>query len=132
MSMERGRGAVTFRDKVQVVHRRLSDGDVTTMEAERLVAFFDNLDDAAGNAQLRRVDAEGAVYLVSTAREVIADRLDYDAARGIAIVEARPGGAVTIFDNQRGTTQAADSLTWNLVTDEIRMVRPRPVVVPGR
>lgn len=133
MSTDRSSGEITATRDVRVTHKRLSDGLVSTIEAERLTARVANLDGGpAGNAdtELRDVDARGSVYAVVGLREVVADQLRYDAQRGILTANADTGNLITLFNNEDGTAVNARGLRWDLNTDRVSLDQPRPIVVP--
>jgi len=138
MDLARDAGEAEMRRSVEVVHRRLSDGEVTLLECERLTAGVGEEDAEPGRpgalGRLRSALAEGAVWLKSgegsASREMIADRLYYDAATGEAKAEAFEGGWVTLIDGRRPTPVTARRIDWNLDTDRIELDEPGPVVSP--
>jgi hypothetical protein len=133
MSMDRSGGAITANRDVRVTHKRLSDGLVSTIEAEQLTARVANLDGGpAGDADtdLRDVEASGSVYAVVGLHEVVADRLRYDAQRGVLTANADTGNLITLFNNEDGTAVNARGLRWDLNSDRVSLDQPTPIVVP--
>ena len=78
-----------------------------------------------------RAEATGAVYFGSAERELIADRLLYDAENGVVIGTAAPGNLVTLFDATRGTPITSRAIRWDLVNDVISIERPGAIVTPA-
>lgn len=138
MDLARDEGEAEMRRSVEVVHRRLSDGEVTLLECELLTAGVGAEDAEPGRpgalGRLRSALAERAVWLKSgegsASREMIADRLYYDAATGEARAEALEGGWVTLIDGRRPAPITARRIDWNLDTDRIELDEPGPVVSP--
>ncbi|MEQ8769954.1 MAG: hypothetical protein RIB60_05535 [Phycisphaerales bacterium] len=138
MTMHRPTGTATMRRTVRVRHKNLRAGDFTELHCEKLTAQITERGDAADSAQpdavkgeLTQAEAAGAVYFKSGQRELIADRLLYDAIGGRAIATAAPGNLVSMFDATRGTPISSRTLSWDLVRDRIEIERLSPVVTPG-
>lgn len=136
MQLERATGVAVMDRTVRVRHKSLATQDIIELDCERLTAQLSELDGVEGSAgseiqgELRSVQASGAVYLKMNQRELIADRLAYDAETGKAIASAVEGNLVTLFDGERGTSQTARTLYWDLTTDRIEVDRPGGAVVP--
>ncbi|GJM19842.1 MAG: hypothetical protein DHS20C14_20550 [Phycisphaeraceae bacterium] len=138
MTMERETGAATMRRTVRVRHKNLLAGDFTELHCEKLTARIQETGPAAGSGtpdavkgELTQAEAAGAVYFKSGDRELIADRLLYDALGGRAIATAAPGNLVSLFDATRGTPISSRAISWDLVRDRIEIERLSPVVTPG-
>lgn len=130
LALDQATGTAHFRDSVRLTHRRLQDGEMTDLECERLTAEVDGLTAESGpSGQLSSATAEGAVYLRSGPRELIADLLVYDTDQGIADASAYDG-QVSVFDAGRVTPFSAQQIRWNLTTDRIDVVAPSGVSVP--
>ena len=128
MTMNRRSGVATFERNASIVHRRASDGAVTTIAAERVEAAFAEREGAG--AQLTRAVATGLVSIASDARRINASRVVFDADRDIAIAEASDTETVMIYDETEGVTQEDDGLEWDLARDRIRVQNARTVTIP--
>lgn len=140
MRLSERAGTIEMRDRVSLVHQRLLDGLVTTATGERMTATMHTAG-AEGRGDLASAVAEGAVYVSSgpartaaeqspRVRELRADRVDYDATRGILEAIATAPALVTIVDPVLGTPTTAESLVWDLVKDAVTIRKPGTVVVP--
>lgn len=135
MTMDRRDGTSTMRRTVRVNHKSLLAGSATELHCEKLTAQIRERT-ATGSpdavkGELTQAEAAGAVYFKSGDRELIADRLLYDAVNGRAIATAAPGNLVSLFDAERATPVSSRALSWDLVRDRIEIERPSPVVTPG-
>jgi hypothetical protein len=143
LKMNRADGSIRMSRQVRLRHAPLDDGPVLELECEQLTAFLRELDgDAASSSEavdasddvrveLQSVEAAGAVYARSGAdRQLIADRLAYDAATRVLDAFAAEGNVVTLYDARRATPITARRLSWNLATDRVEVVEPGPVVAP--
>ncbi len=138
MTMHRPSGTATMRRTVRVRHKNLMTGEFIDLHCEKLTAQITerggsdaSLKPDAVKGELTQAEAAGAVYFKSGQRELIADRLLYDAAGGRAIATAAPGNLVSLFDASRGTPISSRTLSWDLVRDRIEIERLSPVVTPG-
>ncbi|MFN0131717.1 MAG: hypothetical protein ACKVW3_04165 [Phycisphaerales bacterium] len=145
MSLSEATRQVTLNDRVQLVHQRLLDGLVTSATADSMIATLRAGTSVSGGpgsqGDLESAIAEGSVYVSSgparsnaepspRLKELTAQRVEYDATRGILEAIASPGGLVTIVDPILGTPTSAERLTWDLVKDAVTIRRPGTVVVP--
>lgn len=142
MRMDRRSGEMEMRRGVWLTHRPLGAGDAINLVCERLVATTRAREGSAGNtaletdAELVSATAEGAVYVAmgnpasGPAKELAADRVVYDALRGVLDATAGEGNVVTLFDAARAVPITAAALNWDLKRDVIRIERPGPIVVP--
>jgi hypothetical protein len=105
----------------QVRLRQLPPGgeEMTELECERLTARMSLPDDPDQPAELRSAEASGAVYVRRATRQLIADRLLYDASTGVAEATAALGNAVTLFDANNPTPLTGSLLRWDLVRDRL-------------
>ena len=140
MTMDRDTGAATMRRTVRVRHKSLLAGDYTDLQCEKLTAQIRETDENgkvaptttdAVKGELTMAEAAGAVYFKSGQRELIADRLLYDALSGRAIATAAPGNLVSMFDAERATPISSRAISWDLIRDRIEIERMSPVVTPG-
>jgi len=138
MTYDRAHDTFELRRNVRLTHRRDADGEITDLECERLTGrLVDDPDapsadasESAGPGRLREAAAEGAVYLRSGGREVVADELIYDADRGVARARAAAGNRLTMFDGNAGTAVTAEGIEWDLVTGRIDLRRPGRLTAP--
>lgn len=147
MRMDRSAGSIDMMRNVRLTHRALTDSTITNLVCEHLSAAFRSGrggsmgDPGSGPTGLVRAVAEGAVYAASgpqaaggrafrPLRELIADHVVYDAAKGLLEAAAAEGNQVTAFDGRSGTPQSAAFLTWDLRTDRITIGRPQTVTQP--
>lgn len=140
MTLDRETGAATMRRTVRVRHKSLLAGDFTDLQCEKLTAQIRETDENgkvaptttdAVKGELTLAEAAGAVYFKSGQRELIADRLLYDALAGRAIATAAPGNLVSMFDAERATPISSRAISWDLIRDRIEIERMSPVVTPG-
>lgn len=140
MTMDRTDGTATMRRTVRVRHKSLLAGDYTDLQCEKLTAQIRETDENgrampttsdAVKGELTMAEAAGAVYFKSGHRELIADRLLYDALAGRAIATAAPGNLVSMFDAQRATPISSRAISWDLIRDRVEIERLSPVVTPG-
>ncbi len=132
MSVDRETSTADLARRVALVHVRPDDETTTELEAERLTIVFRerNASSAGLEGQLASLDASGAAWLRSGVRELLADRVLYDAERGIAFATAGAGNVVTLFEGERGTAMRAARLEWDLLRDRIRVESPSPTTAP--
>jgi hypothetical protein len=127
--VDRAGSRVDLRNRVQVIEVREGSDVATELESEELQIIFRETDDNAG--QLVSLDATGATWLRFGDRELLADRVLYDAERGIAFATSRPGNVVTLFDGQLGTPVRATRLEWDLLRDRVRIEDAAPGATGG-
>ncbi len=131
MAVDRDTSTADLSRRVALVHVRPDNDTTTELEAERLTIVFREDGDSAGlEGQLASLDASGAAWLRSGVRELLADRVLYDAERGIAFATAGAGNVVTLFEGERGTAMRAARLEWDLLRDRIRVESPSPTTTP--
>lgn len=121
---DRGSGEAVMTRAVRLRQKPPGEERVTELECERLDAAFaipngDGPDRAALRAQLTRARATGAVYARQGERELIADRLEFDAEGGVAQAWANEGNLVTIYDPSRPIPLTGSVLRWDLLRDRI-------------
>lgn len=125
LELNRRTGVGVMDRAVRLRQRPPGAEEVAEMEAESLEAVFSEV-----AQRLLRAEANGAVYLRHRARQVTADRMLYDALTGVARLEGRDDNVVTYFDEQRGATQTAGAITWDLTADDIKVDRAGPITIP--
>ncbi|MGP1271887.1 MAG: hypothetical protein ACTS22_00995 [Phycisphaerales bacterium] len=136
MLLDRPAGRASMTQRVRLVHRPLDpDRGIIELESERLVTAFDaegetRLTDPTRDAQLRAVDADGAVWARSGDQQILADSIRYDPATGAARASAAPGGWVTLFDPGQVAPVTAALLEWDIDDGRVQILRPSPVSVP--
>jgi len=137
MLMNRIDGTANMKRSVKITHKNLVSEQTYELHAERLDATIRESDPSQGapgqtaHSELVRAEATGAVYFGSAERELIADRLLYDAENGVVIGTAAPGNLVTLFDATRGTPVTSRAIRWDLVNDVISIERPGAIVAPA-
>ncbi|MEM0984482.1 MAG: hypothetical protein AAGI17_11100 [Planctomycetota bacterium] len=143
MSLAYDAGEAHFEDDVVVTHLDLRTNRPAIAEAETIDATFDpapdeeeteaeteaNTDINSGGT-LKTLLATGGVVFRSDTREILADRVRYNADAGTALATAEAGRIVTYFDASTGTVTRALELRWDLLTDRIDIIKPAPTVAP--
>ncbi len=124
MRMDRAARSTEMRDLVRMRQRPLGSSRVTVLECERLDAeLFAEPPDASAQSDdapiVKRAEALGAVYAAQEGRQLIADRLLYDGATGIAEAHADERNLVTLFDRAHPTAVNGRILRWNLRDDRL-------------
>jgi len=128
MQLRQREGTADLYNQVAVVHYR-PDEDVTTeLETEHLSLTYRQPE--GGGGELVAIDANGAAWLRSGAREMLADHVLYNADTGLARASARTGNTVTLFEGQRGTPIRAAELEWDLLRDRVTVTRPAGAATP--
>jgi lipopolysaccharide export system protein LptA len=135
MHLERQAGTIRFLERVRLNHKPQRDASLMELECEDLMAQIrqpagKGAQPSAVDGELESVDARGAVWGRSTTRELIADRLYYDAVAGRAEATAADGNRVSMFDRARATTMTAGKFLWDLTRDSIEVVDPGTVTTP--
>lgn len=142
MRMNRAQGRMRMRERVQLVHKPWPEGEIVFLESEDLTAHLRGVGQPHAapdgdaprtlHGELLSATAMGAVYLRSARREMVSDRLEYDAQRGVALASASEGNRVTMIDAERGVVHRAARLRWDLEKDEIRIEETEPITAPRR
>lgn len=119
LHLDRDAGTAVMTRQVRL--RQLPPGgeEMTELECERLTAQMVLPDDDEQQAEVRSAEATGAVYVRRGTRQLIADRLFYDASSGVAEATAAIGNAVTLFDANDPTPLTGSLLRWDLVRDRL-------------
>ena len=134
LHLDRVTGEVTMLDAVTLIHRRASDGTITRLEAPRLTAQASADGDGAqpagaglGTGRLRRVHADGGVWVKSGEQEVTAQVVEYDADAGV-LTAFTPGGTVRV--SQGGSIFSAAAVRWDMNLGRIEIIDPGGLVAP--
>lgn len=138
MVVDRRTGFVTLTGKSNLRHVRLTDGLPTDIEADTIVGRFRNMQvseadrrDLELRAEFLGADAMGNVWIRSTDhKELLADRVEYDAEAGIAKAIANTGNSVVYFDPAQGIPQRAAVLYWDQANNRIEIREAGTIVVP--
>ncbi|TVQ59288.1 MAG: hypothetical protein EA379_11310, partial [Phycisphaerales bacterium] len=125
LTLRRDNATALMRDRVRLRHRPRSGEEMIELESEAMSASFD-----ADTERLTAADATGAVYARRGGRQLVADRLRYDADEGTAVAEAWAGNLVTLFDEVRPIPQTATSVSWDLIRDVVRMQGSGTIAAP--
>jgi len=134
MRMERASGRLDIERGVRLSHKPSPDEPQMNLDCERLEAMV--RETATGRApdqfqgELISALAFGAVWVESGGRELVAERLTYDAITRDLEATA-PGSAVIMHDGGRAATATARRVLWNLATDRIRIEEPGSVTAPA-
>ncbi len=130
LDLRRADGSVEFRRQVRVRHRPPAAARVTDLECERLEIAFSPAGAGSAGGGVGWGQASGAVYIAQGRRQVIADRLLYDATLGFAELTASAGNLVTMFDADVPTPLLGEHLRWDLVRDRVEWRGARPAAAP--
>ena len=140
MLLERAAGRARMGGGVRLVHRPLGETGARELVCTTLTATLAGPRDvdagtdgevAGEGPTLETVDASGAVYVRMTDpdRQLLADRLFYDARADFLEATASDDNRVTFID-ERGIPVTAAKLRWNLLEDRVDVLRPTPIVSP--
>ncbi|MCC6426805.1 MAG: LPS export ABC transporter periplasmic protein LptC [Phycisphaerales bacterium] len=138
MDIDRRMGLITIKGKSNLRHVRLVDGLPTDIEADTLIGKFRNIqvsqadrDNSDIQAEFLGADAMGNVWIRSTDnKELVADRVEYDAEAGIAKASANEGNSVVFFDPTQAVPQRARLLYLDLTNNRVEIKDAGTVVVP--
>lgn len=138
MLVDNRMGTITIVGKSNLRHVRLSDGLPTDIESDTLIGRFRNMQvsqaerqDMELRAEFLGADADGNVWIRSTDnKELVADRVEYDAESGIAKAIANEGNTVVFFDPSQGVPQRARVLFWDQANNRIEVRDAGTIVVP--
>jgi hypothetical protein len=138
MDVDMRLGTVTLRGKSNLRHVRLSDGLPTDIESDTLIGRFRNMRvseaDRTGKefqAEFLGSEAIGNVWIRSTDnKELIADRVEYDAESGVAKAMANEGNTVVFFDPSQGVPQRARVLFWDQTNNRVEIRDAGTIVLP--
>ncbi|MEM7755424.1 MAG: hypothetical protein AAF297_07285 [Planctomycetota bacterium] len=128
MELDRQAGIADLFNRVAVVHHRPDTAVTSELESETLRLVFRERESAEG--ELVELDAAGAAWLRSGVREMLADRILYNADTGLARATAEAANRVTLFEGARGTPISAAQLEWDLFRDQITITRPTGIAAP--
>lgn len=140
---ETATATMAMKDNVSVVHKALADGQVTEIRCADMTAFFKDVgggevSEAKRGLDLQNVTAIGSVYAASgppktaanprpPVREIIAQRLDYDAILQRLDAKAAPGGIVTMFDPTMASPTTAAWLSYDIKKSSVEIKQPAGV-----
>ena len=135
MQLDRTTGRFAMDRNVHVSHKRAADGGVLYLVCDSLTGtarVADGQTDPGINTigDLEFVDAVGAVYARWDGRELLCDRIHYDALAGTVRAESNQSSRITLVDPIRAAVIHAQAATWNLDTGEAQLEGTQPVVVP--
>lgn len=138
MRLDRAAGSMDMDGNVWVTHVRLAEDQAVRVIAEHVTAVIRSTPGPSDRVELVSASARGAVNVAvgprdpsrPFEREITADRVDYDAATGVILASSESGNLVTLFDAARGAPAIAERITWDVRRNEIKLIRPLPVVVP--
>lgn len=125
MALSRATGRGQMDNGVRVLHRHAGLEDITELQCETLKVYFQDTP-AGSDAQpmrLERAEAIGAVFARHKTLQLIADRMEYDAARGVIIAAAAPGNRVTVYDEAKGRHFVAEAAEVDLATGSWKAIR---------
>jgi hypothetical protein len=125
-----GTVGVVMTGDVRVIHAAI-DQSRSTLRADRLHATLERegggraappahgLDLVGGAMSLRRLVADGGVYVQSPARDIDCDQLEYDYAAGLASLSAARDRFVTITTKGDPQVIRARKAAWNTSEDKV-------------
>lgn len=125
MALSRTTGEGQMDKGVRVRHRHAGIEDITELQCETLRVFLAEAP-AGSDAQamrLERAEAIGAVFARHKTLQLVADRMDYDASRGVIIAAAAPGNRVTVYDEAKGRHFVAEAAEVDLATGSWKATR---------
>jgi len=145
MRYDRLPGVVRLSDRALMVQRRL-DGNVINVNADELEARVTQAGETGSGVSLMTSDSAMELAGVSARRNVVvtertgspltlvreiqAEVLDYDTARGTAEATSPEGGLVTLFETARGVPVSARSIFWDLANDRIEIRGMTSITAP--
>lgn len=145
MRYDRLPGVVRLSDRALMVQRRL-DGNVINVNADELEARVTQAGETGSGVSLMTSDSAMELTGVSARRNVVvtertgspltlvreiqAEVLDYDTARGTAEATSPEGGLVTLFETARGVPVSARSIFWDLANDRIEIRGMTSITAP--
>lgn len=125
MSLSRATGQGQMERGVRVRHRHPGAEGIAELQCETLRVFLQESPSGTESEPLRleRAEAIGAVFARYQTLQIIADRVDYDAGRGVLIAAAAPGNRVTIYDEAKGRHFVAEAAEVDLSTGSWKATR---------
>jgi lipopolysaccharide export system protein LptA len=151
MKVDRGTGRFEMIENVRVSHKRSADGSLLYLVADQITGSFllTTTQDDAGSAEpdmnadnakkmlgdsglgdLEKATVSGNVYARWQGRELLADRVIYNAAAGTVRAEADDDSRLTIIESARAAVVHARAATWSMSTGEGKLEGVQPIVVP--
>src|SRR5690606_5811716 len=134
MRMERSSGRLDIDRAVKLSHKPSPDEPQMNLDCERLEALVRETEPGSTadqfQGELISAEAFGAVWVESGGRELVAERLTYDAITR-ELEATAPGSAVIMHDGGRAATATASRILWNLATERIRIEEPGTVTAPA-
>lgn len=125
MTLSRATGQGEMTSGVRVRHRHPGVQELTELQCETLRIQLE--ESVVGNSKepmrLRRAEAIGAVFARHQTLQLVADRMDYDADRGVIIAAAAPGNRVTVYDEAKGRHFVAEAAEVDLATGSWKATR---------
>ncbi len=157
MMVDRGTGHFEMIENVRVSHKRSADGSLLYLVADQITGSFlltkaDENDETTptglhpqppsnqprqnkmlgdgGMGDLEKATVSGNVYARWQGREVLADRIIYNAVAGTIRAESDDGSRLTIVESARAAVVHAKAGTWHMTTGEGVLEGVKPIVVP--
>ena len=123
---------ITMLDGIEVRHLAI-DQSISTLTSDRLEATVarsaskasnpakprETAFDLGGSMDLRRLVANGGVYIDAPTRDIDCDALDYDYVASVASLDATPPRTVTVTTQGNPHPLRAQSVIWNIREDKI-------------
>lgn len=137
MSMERPTQTMRMNGTVKMTNVRAGDKLRTQLDCDRLTAILlESGKTGAGGSlaemkgELARAIAEGNARLVSGAKNLSGEIIDYNAVEGIATAGSPNGGMVTLIDSESASPISARSIVWDLLRGRVEVRSVSTVVAP--
>jgi lipopolysaccharide export system protein LptA len=138
LTFDRLSGELQMLREVKLLSRANPEAPITTLECERLTANIRSTGMPSGGdaadldqqTELIGAAAEGAVFLRSGERQLIADILKYDAQRNTAEAAAALDNRVSLFDPARPQPVSARRMFWDLARNRVTIEEPTPITIP--
>ncbi len=141
LHMERESGRLEMHDGVHLTHRAVRDAQITNLDCANLTATARTKGPTTEGATLTSAVASGAVYVTvgpeatkaqprPLRKELVADKVDYDAVKGSVDATAAAGGLVSMFDPAKGVPVNATRLIWELNSGRVEVKNLEPIVGP--
>jgi lipopolysaccharide export system protein LptA len=143
LHMDRATGKADMHQGVRMTHRSLTDRLITNVDCDHLTAVGagKGIGTSApdSKASFQSATATGAVYVTQgpeddgsrkPRKELVADRVDYDAVKQTLEAAAAKEGLVSYLDPARGAPMSAKALSWDLASGRIELHNVSAVVAP--
>jgi len=131
----------TIDDNVQVIHRDFESSRAVQLDCQHILADLQPAGDAVGKAgfssqmpklNIQAVYADQDVRVISGGRTFYTDQLRYTGYDQQIVLQADKGNVTQMLQEGQTNTVTAQSLRWNLTTDQIEVINPGSGLMPIR